>query len=488
MLVGRFAVRASVLVACVVFTGSGLLGKGAGVGAAPVPANSQTVQVEYKGTETAATVLTFDNRDTSKVETTVSKISWDLVWSGPLDQLILPLKYSSNPLLSFVPRTLTGTTKVTWPPPYDTRNCTASLSLNPADVAPLASGLANGGSDSSRIVLGAYVPENILRSSGTGDCNAHSYSSGATDLKNRKLPKAVFSLTNLGKKQSESFSGIDISRWPHSVDTTVINSSITFAGAACTGAGGSSDQDRLFGCYVALGDSYSAGQIPPFVPGGEACLRSTRAYAYLYDKHVAFAACSGAKIGDVLNTQLIFVLKTTKLVSITISGNDSGIIGTLSQCVTQSFSLNRCENAYPAPNFADLHARLVSLYGVIHSRAPNAQIIVLGYPIALPAKRPSDCLGLLLPNTRIGVFASDVPYFYMLLTKLNDTIHRAAQDSGVATFVSPDPLFAGHDACGKSSYFFPLALFSNGQTLHPNAEGHAQLAALLRSAAGPPPD
>jgi hypothetical protein len=87
----------------------------------------------------------------------------------------------------------------------------------------------------------------------------------------------------------------------------------------------------------------------------------------------------------------------------------------------------------------------------------------------------------------IGVYSSDVPYFYRLLTKLNDTVHRAAQDSRVVTFVSPDLFFAGHDVCSKSSYIFPLTAL-DPRALHPNAEGHAQLASLLRRAAGPPPD
>jgi GDSL-like Lipase/Acylhydrolase family len=493
--VGRFAVRASflALVACVIFTGTGLHGGTAGAGAAPARANDATVQVEYKGSETATTITKITT-DGSVVQTDLSSISWDLVWSGTLDQLILPFTYSANGNV-FVPRTLTGTTKTTWTK-YTTRNCTASLSWNPAKVLSMGSTLANGGSDASRIVIGAAVPDsdNVLRSSGTGDCNhGSSYASGGTDLKNLRIPGAVFSLTNVGNKQSQSFSGTETMTLAPYVDTTVINSSITFGGAACTGAGGSTNQLLLFGCYVALGDSYSAGQMPPFVPGGDACLRSTRAYAYLYDKKVAFAACSGAKIADVLSTQIVFVRKTTKLVSITVGGNDSGVIPSFTQCVFRSLILSRCEIAFPAPNFADLHLRLVSLYHAIHSRAPDARLFVFGYPNVLPPTAPSDCPELYLPGSRIGVFPgigvfqSDVPYFYKLVTKLNDTVHRAAQDSGVATFVSPDLFFAGHDVCAKSSYFFPLA-FGSGQTLHPNAEGHAQLAALLRRAAGPPPD
>jgi lysophospholipase L1-like esterase len=483
MRVRRFAVRASALVACIVLTGSGLHGGTLGAGAAPAQANSQTVQVEYKGSQTATTITPISNDGTTRTD--VSTITWDLVWSGTLDELL-----HGNSLPPFVPRTLTGTTKTTYSRPlFPTHPCTASLSWNPVTVIPMGATLGNGGSDASTMVISAWLPDNKLRSSGTGDCStAGSYGAPVLDPKHLKDPTALFSMTNLGKKQSQNFSGTEKTKWPHSYDATmVINSTITFAGASCTGSDGSSGQDLLFGCYVALGDSYSAGQMPPFVPGGEACLRSTRAYAYLYDKHVAFAACSGAQIANVLSEQISFVQKTTKLVTITIGGNDTSIFDTLRLCLTKSFSLFRCENAYPPPNFTGLYARLVSLYKAIHDRAPTARLFIFGYPNVLPSTAPIGCTALYLPNSRVGVYPSDVPYFYKLVTKLNDTVHRAAQDSGVATFISPDLGFTGHDVCSNSSYFFPLTAL-DPRTLHPNAEGHAQLASLLRRAAGPPPD
>jgi lysophospholipase L1-like esterase len=495
MRVGRFAVRSSflALVTCVLFTGTGLHGGTVGVGAAPARANDATAQVEYKGSETATTITKLTTNG-SIVQTVVSTITWDFVWSGTLDQLIDPTKYNSAyaALNVFAPRTLTGTTKTTYSKPnISLHNCAASLSWSPAVGLSFGSGPTN----TVPMDIHAFVPDGPLRSSGTGDCStAGSYGAPALDPKNLRDPDAVFSLTNLGRKQSQNFSGTETTKWPHWSDsamvisTNVINSTITFVGAACTGSGGASDEVQLFGCYVALGDSYSAGQIPPFVPGGDACKRSTRAYAYLYDKHVAFAACSGAQIANVLDEQISFVQRSTKLVTITIGGNDTGIFGTLILCLTKSFSLFRCENAYPAPNFAVLHTRLVSLYKAIHDRAPTARLFVFGYPNALPPKAPSNCPGLFLANPRIGVFASDVPYFYKLVTTLNDTVHRAAQDSGVATFISPDLIFAGHDVCSKSSYFFPLDALNAFQTLHPTAEGYTQLASILRRAAGPPPD
>ncbi len=120
--------------------------------------------------------------------------------------------------------------------------------------------------------------------------------------------------------------------------------------------------------------------------------------------------------------------------------------------------------------------------------APAAQVVVFGYPNVLPPTPPIGCAALYLPFSRVGVFPSDVPNFYGLIEKLDETVHQAAKDSGVATFVSPAPIFAGHDVCSASSYFFPLDAVNYAETLHPNAEGHAQLASLLRRVAGSPPD
>src|SRR3954469_668109 len=97
--------------------------------------------------------------------------------------------------------------------------------------------------------------------------------------------------------------------------------------------------------YVALGDSYSsAAGVTPFVPGSPpACSRSLLNYPH--DIAAATGAesftdvtCSGARTSDFFTSQtagqppqLDAVTKSTKLVTMTIGGNDggafSGILG-----------------------------------------------------------------------------------------------------------------------------------------------------------------
>ena len=88
----------------------------------------------------------------------------------------------------------------------------------------------------------------------------------------------------------------------------------------------------------------------------------------------------------------------------------------------------------------------------------------------------------------IGCTAVRNAFSSMARSRLNDTVHQAAQASQGVTFMSSDLIFSGHDVCAASPYFFPLDAINALEMLHPNARGHAELASILQRAAGPPPD
>ena len=61
------------------------------------------------------------------------------------------------------------------------------------------------------------------------------------------------------------------------------------------------------------------------------------AYPYLLSQQRAntqlvFAACSGAQTGDVLNNQVASLTADTKIVTITIGGNDAGFSSVITEC------------------------------------------------------------------------------------------------------------------------------------------------------------
>src|SRR6202000_3126459 len=97
--------------------------------------------------------------------------------------------------------------------------------------------------------------------------------------------------------------------------------------------------------YVALGDSYSSGVGAGSTSGS--CAQSPNAYAPLWGEanspaSFTFAACSGARTSDVINSQLSSLSASTTLVSITIGGNDAGFSSIMETCVLKSTS--SCES------------------------------------------------------------------------------------------------------------------------------------------------
>ena len=139
--------------------------------------------------------------------------------------------------------------------------------------------------------------------------------------------------------------------------------------------------------YVALGDSYAAGQgaAAPM----DSCLRSDAAYPVLLDAEprtnlLRTGACSGATIADVATTQLSLVNRGTTLVTLTVGANDVGAGAVYAICAPDPTTA-ACAEAIVAVQqllMSEVIARnLAGLIGAIAERAPNAHIVVTDYPI-----------------------------------------------------------------------------------------------------------
>src|SRR5436189_5551451 len=100
--------------------------------------------------------------------------------------------------------------------------------------------------------------------------------------------------------------------------------------------------------YVALGDSYSSGT-GTRTYYDSTCQRSVYAYPYLvHNAHPSWtfvhAACSGAKTGDILNTQSSSLTSGTNWVTYTIGGNDAGFSSVITECAKPGW-LSNCDGA-----------------------------------------------------------------------------------------------------------------------------------------------
>ncbi|WP_424189261.1 SGNH/GDSL hydrolase family protein [Actinokineospora sp. G85] len=252
--------------------------------------------------------------------------------------------------------------------------------------------------------------------------------------------------------------------------------------------------------YVALGDSYAAGPGIPDQTGG-GCGRSTANYPALVAKWLGVptfvdVSCGGAVTADLRSAQRLgqgtaepqfdALTADTDLVTLTVGGNDTGFGEILSTCAREGSADpagNRCQRRYTAAG-GDLLATRVARTGrdvvaalrAIHQRAPEARVIVVGYPRILPAG--PGCWPL------VPFAAGDTAYFDATQRLLNDTLAAAAAETGDA-FVDPYPYSDGRDACAPPAqrWVEPLLPASPASPVHPNAAGMAAVAALAWLAA-----
>ena len=252
------------------------------------------------------------------------------------------------------------------------------------------------------------------------------------------------------------------------------------------------------GRYVALGDSFTAGPLIPYVDADRAaCLRSSANYPtvlrhWLHANRVVDVSCSGADTEDLRAEQLRSVTTATDLVTVGIGGNDFSIFATLAQQCSELAStdptgapcrvaLRRNDGTNPLLAQADrVGRRLAGALRTVAERAPDAVVAVVGYPRILPAS--GTC-------TSVPLAAGDYAFADRVERRLNTAL-RAAATRADATYVDTYGPSFGHDACAGG------AAWVNGQDtravralgFHPYASGmQATAAAAYRTLTGDQP-
>ena len=219
--------------------------------------------------------------------------------------------------------------------------------------------------------------------------------------------------------------------------------------------------------YVALGDSYSSGTGTRTYTNA-ACQRSNSAYPALLaaarpNTALTFVACSGAKTADVLANQISSVTAATKLVSISIGGNDAGFADVLTECALPAWASDCAGAVATAQAYIrnTLPAKLDAVYAQIRSRAPSAKVAVLGYPRIFNGE---DC------NAATFFSPADETALNGTADLMRTTIRARAQSFGFS-FGDVVPGFVGHAVCDSPAW---LNGFSNpiGESYHPNVTGH----------------
>ncbi|MFS8203847.1 SGNH/GDSL hydrolase family protein [Streptomyces sp. CWNU-52B] len=252
---------------------------------------------------------------------------------------------------------------------------------------------------------------------------------------------------------------------------TAYVTSLLFAAAfALTGATAAqaSEQAAATG-YVALGDSYSSGVgAGSYISSSGDCKRSTKAYPYLWaaahsPSSFTFAACSGARTGDVLANQLGSLGSGTGLVSVSVGGNDAGFADVMTTCILQSESTCVARvNTAKAYVDSTLPAKLDSVYSAISAKAPAAQVVVMGYPRFY--KLSGTCVTGLSETERAAI-NSAADY-------LDSALAKRAADHGFA-FGDVRTTFANHEICSGSAWLNSVNWLNIGESYHPTAAGQS---------------
>jgi lysophospholipase L1-like esterase len=273
----------------------------------------------------------------------------------------------------------------------------------------------------------------------------------------------------------------------------------------CEGRIPAADELRRGDTLLALGDSFSSGQgAGSYDPGtngdGNTCFRSRQAWPQLLARRLRLVAvpslaCSGAVTRQVTHddrsreeverrsSQVGRISRDPDVITITVGGNDVGFADVLKHCVVDA----DCTRRYRKPTgdmldreIAMLAERLPWVYAAIRGAAPEARLIVVGYPRLFPETPTGNCAAARRVSSR------EAAYLNERARALNAAIAGAAQASG-AQFVDVTEAFDGAELrCTGKTYVNRLRLQEKllPASFHPNAAGQERLAEVIEREVG----
>jgi lysophospholipase L1-like esterase len=223
--------------------------------------------------------------------------------------------------------------------------------------------------------------------------------------------------------------------------------------------------------YAALGDSYASGVgTDDYISDGTSCDRSPEGYPGLWAAAHAtssfdLAACSGATTSSLLSGQLGGLSAATNLVTITIGGNDAGFTTVFEDCVLDSDS-GCISEIDSAENFVrtTLPARLDNVYSSVRSHAPNATVIVLGYPRFYQV--PGSCI-VGLSNTKRTAINGGADL-------LDTTISGEVAKFAGFHYADVRSAFSAHEICSSGTSWLHSVDFTHiTDSYHPTKAGYS---------------
>jgi lysophospholipase L1-like esterase len=231
--------------------------------------------------------------------------------------------------------------------------------------------------------------------------------------------------------------------------------------------------------YVALGSSIASG-FGISVQSTD-CGRSNRNYPMLiaaeYDLALTDVTCGAATIPNIVDTaqgahppQITAVTEDTKLITVTVGGNDIGYNGTAVACGSPQTVCSA-----PASLESDLATARVALKDMVEqleTTAPSATIVFVTYPREIPE---GNCPDLSYTDEEAAVVRN-------MGTKLEDVFVDAIRNTGVV-FVDPYVEAGDHTGCAPESERWTAGYHAaDGFAYHPTALGHEVMARMISKA------
>ncbi|GAA2071471.1 SGNH/GDSL hydrolase family protein [Streptomyces albiaxialis] len=250
--------------------------------------------------------------------------------------------------------------------------------------------------------------------------------------------------------------------------------------------------------YVSLGDSMASGPLIPDITGPVACGRSTHNYAHELARTLGAAdhrdvTCSGASSKHMTEPQKLSVAGVpageappqfdalgvdTTLVTLTIGGNDAGLVGVAQDCFRLDPNGGKCQEEFTeggvdtvARRVDEFAPKLAAVLDGIRERAPRARVLVTGYGDYV---KPGGCW------PAVPVLPSDADWLQGNVNRLNRVISEQAAAHG-ATYVDVFTPSKGHDACAapKDKWVEGFVPTDLAAPLHPNRRGEENYARIV---------
>lgn len=235
--------------------------------------------------------------------------------------------------------------------------------------------------------------------------------------------------------------------------------------------------------YVAFGDSFTAGPgLPDPQPNAGYCQRSALNWPSLLASEINATSftdlsCSGATTADQATTaQSTDKLGTaTELVTISVGGNDGGLFSSLiSACSNDAGACAPFVNDQVPALLQQTVPAIVSFINQVRDKAPDAQVVLVGYLRITPLTGTCDVLGI-PPNEVTPVDEAE--------QLLEQALAKAADQADI-TYVSLVKASRGHDACAGAKAWTNGARTSDGDGIffHPRKAGMRGAAATVNAA------